>query len=70
MTALRIKSTIAAWISGKPLKARLAAAFGEMPAQQRERNIKLGRQFGVQLKARALEVLHLQAILVEYLGQR
>ena len=70
MTAFGEVGAVAAGVGRDPLKARLAAAFGEMLAQQRQRNIELGRQLGVQLEARALEVLHLQAILIEHLGQR
>src|SRR5439155_25251511 len=58
MAALRIERALAAGVSCNPLKSRLTAAFGEMPAQQRQRNIELGWQLGVQLEARTLEVLH------------
>src|SRR5215212_430682 len=70
MTALGEVRTVATRVGRNPLKARLATAFSEVLAQQSQRNIELGRQLGVQLEARALEILHLQAILLEHFGQR
>ena len=70
VAAFREVGAVAAEVGRNPLEARLAAAFGEVLAQQRQRNIEFGRQLGVQLEARALEILHLQAFLIEHLGQR